>query len=174
MLRKLSRHVTSAKVAAALLICASAAGCGDNSDEGKKKADSSAKAPAERLAPAELVGTYSMVLKPTDLPANPPPELTDRAERWTLKIANTGGPNNSPALALTNDQLGLLESSRLGVIGNRILLHDEECAVAPALVESEYRWERDGTTLRFTAVKSGCKDKVSLTLLTAEPWAKRP
>jgi hypothetical protein len=173
MLRKLARRLTYANVAVALLIAATAAGCGDSPDEGKKDAGPSAATRAEHPAPAALVGTYSMVLKPSDLPANPPQELTDRAERWTLTIANTGGPNNSPALALTNDQLGLLESSRLGVIGNRILLHAEECAVAPALVESEYRWKSDGKTLRFTAVKSGCKDKVSLTLLTAEPWAKR-
>lgn len=114
-----------------------------------------------------------MTLKRSDLPADPPPELTDRAERWTLKIANTGGPNNARALSIVNDQLGPLESSRFGVIGDRILLHGEECAVAAAPVESEYTWKRSGKTLRFTAVKSGCKDKVALTLLTAEPWAKR-
>ena len=172
MLCKLVRRLTYATVAAALLMAATAAGCGDSSDEGEKDADTSAAKPAERPVPAELVGSYSMVLKPSDLPANPPQELTDRAERWTLTIANKGGPGNSPALALTNDQLGLLESSSLEVDGNRILLHAEECAVAPAPVESEYRWKSDGKTLRFTAVKSGCKDKVSLTLLTAEPWAK--
>jgi hypothetical protein len=115
-----------------------------------------------------------MTLERGDLPANPPAELTDRADRWTLKIANAGGPNNAPALTLINDQLGPLESSRFGLIGTRILLHEEECAVAPAPVESEYTWERSAKTLRFTAVKNGCNDKVALTLLTAGPWAKRP
>jgi hypothetical protein len=149
-------------------------GCGDDSDEGSKGSESSAKKQSERPAPADLVGTYSMTLKRSDLPANPPEELTNQAEKWTLKIANTGGPNNGPALSLINDKLGQLESPRFGVTGNRILLHDEECAVGPALVESEYTWRRSGKTLRFSAVKNGCKDKVALTLLTAEPWAKRP
>jgi hypothetical protein len=161
-------------MAAALLIAATVAGCGGDSDEGKKSAEPSAPKRAERSAPAELVGTYSMTLKRSDLPANPPQELTDQAERWTLKIANTGGPNNARALTLINDQLGPLESSRFGVIGGRILLHEEECAVAPAPVESEYTWKRSGKTLRFTTLKNGCRDKVALTLLTAEPWTKRP
>ncbi len=160
--------------AAALLAAAGVAGCGGDSDAGKSGAKASTATQAERSAPPDLVGTYSMTLKRRDLPANPPPELTDRAEKWSLKIANTGGPDNGPALTLINDQLGVLESSRLGVIGNRILLHNEECAAGPALVESEYTWQRSANTLRFRVVKNGCKDKVALTLLTAEPWSKRP
>jgi hypothetical protein len=133
-------------------------------------------APQSRLeepAPADLVGTYAMTLKPSDLPPNPPPELTVQAEKWTLEIANNGGLNDGRAFTIINDQLGALESSRFGVVGDRILLHDEECAVASAPVESEYRWRVSGKTLRFTEVKNGCKDKVALTLLTAEPWTKR-
>lgn len=159
---------------AALLMAATTAGCGDSSDDTSKGATSTKPKQAERTAPAALVGTYSMTLKRGDLPANPPPELTDQAERWTLKIANTGGLNNGPALTLINEQLGPLESSRFGVIADRILLHEEECAVAPGPVESEYTWKRRGNILRFTAVKNGCKDEVALTLLTAEPWTKRP
>jgi hypothetical protein len=152
-----------------LLIAAALASCGGGSDGGNKEATK----PAEHSAPAELVGTYSITLKRSDLPANPPQELTDGGGRWTLRVANKGGPNNGPALTLTNDQLGPLESSRFGVVEQRILLHGEECAVASAPVESEYTWKRSGKTLRFTAVKNGCKDKVALTLLTAEPWTKR-
>lgn len=59
------------------------------------------------------------------------------------------------------------------MVGDRILLHDEECAVSTAPVESEYRWARGGKTLRFTEVKNGCKDQVVLTLLTSEPWLSR-
>jgi hypothetical protein len=156
---------------AALLAVAGAVGCGGDSDSdaGKK----GAKTQAERPAPPDLVGTYSRTLKRADLPANPPPELTVRAERWSLKIANTGGPGNAPSLTLINDQLGVLEASRIGVIGNRILLHDQGCAAAAATVESEYMWKRSAQTLRFTVVKNGCKDKVALTLLTAGSWTVR-
>jgi hypothetical protein len=167
---------TGAGLAAVAALALSFAGCGDNGGGGasKRTAAPSAPKPAERSAPADLVGTYSMTLERGDLPSNPPRELTDQAERWTLKISNTGGPDNAPALTLINDKLGTLESSRFGVIGERILLHEEECAVGPALVESEYAWKRSAKTLRFIAAKNGCKDKVALTLLTAEPWTKRP
>ena len=77
---------------------------------------------------ADLVGTYAMTLKPSDVPPNPPPELTDRAEKWTLKVANSGHPNGGRAFTIINDQLGKLESSNFGVVGDRILLHKEECS----------------------------------------------
>jgi hypothetical protein len=155
-----------------ILLTIAAGGCGgdDNKENG-----STATAPsrAEDQAPAGLVGTYAMTLKPSDLPPNPPQELTDRAEKWTLKIANSGHPNGGRAFTIINNQLGKLESSNFGVVGDRILLHDEECAVAVAPVESEYRWRLSGKTLRFAEVKNGCKDKVVLTLLTSEPWFTR-
>jgi hypothetical protein len=166
---------TGAGLAAVAALALSLAGCGDDGGGGASKGTTATSAPklVERPAPAGLVGTYSMTLKRGDLPSNPPRELTDQAERWTLKISNTGGPDNAPALTLINDKLGTLESSRLGVIGERIRLHGEQCAVGPALVESEYEWRRSAKALRFIAVKNGCKDKVALTLLTAEPWIKR-
>jgi cell division septation protein DedD len=149
-----------------------AGGCaGNDNNEGSSKA--TAPRPAGDSAPADLVGTYGMTLKPSDVPRNPPQELTDRAEKWTLKIANSGHPNGGRAFTIINDKLGKLESSNFGVVGNRILLHNEECAVAAAPVEGEYRWKLRGKKLRFTEVKNGCKDKVALTLLTSEPWFRR-
>jgi hypothetical protein len=154
-----------------ILLTIAAGGCGgDDKESGSKPA---APSPAEDPAPADLVGTYAMNLKPSDVPPNPPPELTDRAEKWTLKIANSGHPNGGRAFTIINNELGKLESSNFGVVGDRVLLHDEECAVAAAPVESEYRWRLRGKTLSFTEVKNGCKDKVVLTLLTSEPWLKR-
>jgi hypothetical protein len=114
-----------------------------------------------------------MNLKSSDLPPNPPQELTDRAEKWTLKIANSGHPNGGRAFTIINDELGKLESSNFGVVGDRVLLHDEECAVAAAPVESEYGWRLRERELRFTEVKNGCEDNVVLTLLTSEPWFKQ-
>jgi hypothetical protein len=147
-----------------------AAGCGDD-DGGASETTSTAA--TESPPPAELLGTYAMHLKPSDVPPNPPPELTDEAESWTLKITKTGAPGGGPALTIINDALGELESSPVGVEGDHILIHDEECAVSTAPVESEYEWAIDGDELRFTAVASGCDDDVVLTLLTAEPWMRR-
>ena len=155
-----------------ILLTITAGGCGSDDD---KESGSKAAAPsrAEGPPPADLLGTYAMTLKPSDLPPNPPPELTDQAEKWTLEIANSGHPNGGRAFTIINNELGKLESSNFGVVGDRILLHDEECAVAAAPVESEYRWRLGAKALRFTEVKNGCKDKVVLTLLTSEPWLKR-
>jgi hypothetical protein len=115
-----------------------------------------------------------MTLKPSDVPPNPPPELTDQAENWTLKIATSGAPaDDGPSFTIINDALGTLESSSLEVSGDRILLHNEECAVADGPVESEYEWRRAGAELRFETVKNGCEDDVVLTLLTSEPWHAR-
>ena len=57
--------------------------------------------------------------------------------------------------------------------GDHILLHEEECAVATAPVESEYSWQISGDTLRFSEITNGCEDDVALTLLTSEPWIKK-
>ena len=161
-------HIPFAAIAVA---AAAAAGCGSDDDNAKQ---------AEQAPPPALLGTYSMNLSAADLPADPPPELTDRADRWTLKITASGGPNDKPALTLVNDRLvklqsaeaAVLESSQLGVAGDRIVLHGEACS-AGAPVESTYSWRRTGAALRLTVVKNGCADKVAQTLLTAHPWAKR-
>jgi hypothetical protein len=155
-----------------LMVClvpVSAAGCGDD-----KKDDSPAKAgqSAEGPAPQQLVGEYSMTLKTADLPPDPPPELTEGSKKWTLKIANTGGPGNGPALTIVNDELGALESSHLGVAGQRLVLHDEECAATGEPVQSEYSWAVSGKTLTLTGAKGGCPDKVAATLLTANAWTR--
>jgi hypothetical protein len=115
-----------------------------------------------------------MTLKPGDLPSNPPPELTDGGRKWTLEIANSGGVGGGSAFTIASDSQGVLESPQMGVAGDRILLHKEECArkTGDALVESEYRWSLRGNTLGLDPVKNGCGDDVALTILTSEPWAK--
>jgi hypothetical protein len=153
-----------------LALALAATGCGGGGDTSSTAATSTS---AEGAPPTELVGTYSMALKPGDLPPNPPTELTDRAEKWTLEIADGGAPGGGPAFTIINDQLGTLESSQLEVAGDRIFLHNEECAGSPGPVESEYRWRLTGQTLELTSVTTGCDDDVVLTLLTSEPWLKR-
>ena len=155
-------------LASAILVFAfAAAGCGGDDSE-----TTGSSAETEGPPPAELVGRYAMTLKPGDVPPNPPPELTDQAEHWTLEISQDGAPDGGPGFTIINDALGQLESSSLGVSGDRVLLHNEECAVSSTPVESEYEWALSGDELRFTVVSNGCDDDVLLTLLTSEPWAK--
>ncbi|MDX6581687.1 MAG: hypothetical protein QOI10_871 [Solirubrobacterales bacterium] len=151
--------------AAAVSISIALVACGDDA--------TTSTATGEGPAPDELVGTYAMTLKPSDLPPNPPHELTDQADHWTLKIDNAGSPDGGPAFTIVNDALGTLESSQLGVSGDRVYLHDEECATGNAPVESTYEWTLDGGTLTFSPVEVGCDDDVVKTLLTSEPWVKR-
>ena len=51
--------------------------------------------------PAELLGTYETTLKKSDLPANPPGELT-AGPTWKLTIAKSGGVNDGPVFAIAN------------------------------------------------------------------------
>jgi len=119
-----------------------------------------------------------MSLKQSDLPPSPPPELTDRATHWTMKMLASGGPSGGPALVIINDELGSLEQPDLQVDGDHIVLRHEECAstsgTAPyTYVTSEYSWSLVGRVLRMSTVKEGCPDHVASTLLTAEPWVKQ-
>jgi hypothetical protein len=161
---------TCAAGAATCLALAVASGCGSDNN---KSASPARKQSAETAAPKQLVGEYAMTLKSGDLPPNPVRELTDGSKSWTLRIANSGGVNNAPALSLENDQLGGLESSRFGVIGQRIVLHSEECPPTGKPVESEYTWTLKGRKLRFSGGRGACPDKVQLTLLTAKPWTRK-
>lgn len=119
-----------------------------------------------------------MSLKPSDLPPSPPPELTDHAEHWTLKILLSGGPSGGPALVIINDTLGSLEQPDLKIDGDHLLLGHEECASpgGPApytYVSSEYMWSLVGQDLRMSTIRAGCPDRVASTLLTAETWKKQ-
>jgi hypothetical protein len=150
---------------AALLVVLGATGCGGGGS-------SSAASTTAGGAPADLLGTYRMTLKASDIPASKPPEITDASPRWILIIADSGGVDNGPTFTLASENLGTLESSSFSVSGDSVLLHDEECGNGKP-VESEYRYSLDGSTLTFTTVKNGCPDGVAEALLTSEPWQKQ-
>jgi hypothetical protein len=167
-LRRATRALRVGGAATLLALCS----CGE--------ADSSSKSSAMTTPPVPeaLLGTYTMSLRASDLPPSPPPELTDQAEHWTMKITTSGAPTGGPALELINDALGSLEQPALRVNGNRLVLQHEECASTsgPApytYVKSEYSWSIVGRHLRLSPVTVGCPDHVSSTLLTAEPWTRR-
>jgi hypothetical protein len=160
---------------AAAVLALSLGACGSSDDQTSETVPSQtvprSSSDVGGKAPEELVGTYAMTLKHGDIPPDPAPELVHEAEHWTLKISNTGAIGG-PSFTITNDTLGPLENTPLGVQGDRVLLHQEECAVSAEPVESIYRWKLDGDTLTFTKVVNGCDDDVVKTLLTAEPWQK--
>src|SRR3954454_18845284 len=90
------------RLALAVAALFAVAGCGSDDDS-----DTTAKAPAEsaeQTAPAALVGKYTTTLKPSDLPPNPPAELTSGSKQWTLTIANSGGIDDGPAFAIANGE----------------------------------------------------------------------
>src|SRR3954454_12001855 len=80
-----------------------AGGCGGD-DDSDTSGSKSSKAAAEPV-PAELLGTYETSLKKSDLPANPPGELTEGTD-WKLTIAKTGGVNDGPVFAIANAEAG--------------------------------------------------------------------
>lgn len=147
------------------------AGCGGDD---KASPSSSATTPqAAAPAPAELLGTYTTTLKRSDVPKPAPPEL-DGQYRWTLRITEDGGPDNKPALTIVKPPDDGLESSAMAVTGDELKLSGEECAqkTGDSIVSSSYTWKAEGDSLRLTAVKHGCDDKVAETILTAEPWKR--
>ena len=125
-------------------------------------------------APAALVGTYATTLTEADLARNSAPQLRE-GPSWQLIILNTGGPASGRNLTLLNKGSGPLEAAEFGVSGDRIVLMHERCTVGGfhPYSDNEYRFALTGTTLRFTKVSNGCRDRVAETVLTSEPWKKQ-
>jgi hypothetical protein len=144
-------------------------GCGSGSGDATHTSAPAARAPA---VPATLLGRYTTTLRRSDLPANPPPELTHGSSTWQLTVARTGGIDNGPAVTIANAKLGVLESSNFAVQGATMLLRQEDCAAAGTqrVYDNRYRYTVSGGTLRFTTVSNGCKDQVAQTILTSRPW----
>ena len=158
-------------VAIGVVALITVAGCGSD-DDSKTPSETPAKS-AEQRAPDTLLGKYTTELKPSDLPANPPDELTHGSTQWTLTIANSGGIDDGPVFAIANNEAGSLENPSFGVQDDLILLHREECASGDKpFYENRYRYQLSGKTLTLTKVKNSCPDEVALTILTSEPWTK--
>jgi hypothetical protein len=158
-------------LAIGLVTLVGAGGCGSDGDS-DTTGTASAKQ-AEEQAPAELLGSYTTTLKASDLPPNPPDELTHGSKQWKLTIANSGGIDNGPVFAIANGQAGSLENPSFGVKGDLVLLHREECASGDKpFYENEYRYKLAGKRLTLSSVKNLCPDEVALTILTSEPWTK--
>jgi hypothetical protein len=170
------------------VIALGAASCGSSSKKGAKAGtttEQQATASTETAAPPELEGDWRMTLRKTDLPPNPDPVLADGVGTWLLAVSNHDvdkrrsltlwGPDPRTGKA-TRDPHFLLDSPRLGVKGNLLLLHDVECGApngpAPVLPLSSYRWRVRGRSLTFARMTERCPDKVLLTLLTTKPWTR--
>ncbi len=125
-------------------------------------------------ATEELVGSYSMRLRRSDLPPDAPHELSGGIGGWNLTISNSGGPYGR-SFEVVNKELGTLEEPSFVVDDDQISLENQECAVMEppgTLVDSTYRWSRSGMELTFELLSNGCPDGVMVTLLTANPWTR--
>ena len=144
-------------------------GCGGASGAATRTSAPAARAPA---VPATLVGRFTTTLRRSDLPANPPPELTHGSSTWQLTVARSGGIDNGPAVTIANATLGVLESSNFAAQGGTVLLRHENCTAGGNwhFYDNRYRYTVSGGTLRFITVSNGCRDKVAQTILTSRPW----
>jgi hypothetical protein len=149
-----------------VMVCVSCGG-GDSASPATSGASPAA-------VPEALVGTYTTTLQQEDIPAEAPPELNDL--NWTLRIGDKGGPDGGPFLAIDNPTLGNLEAPSLRVEGDRLVLHQEECAAGgtESFYDNEYRWKLTGTQLSISTVNNQCSDHVAETILTSRPWTKAP
>lgn len=148
-------------------------GCGGGDDKASSSSSATSTPQAVAPPPAELLGTYTTTLKRSDIPDPAPPEL-DGQYRWALRITQDGGPDDKPALTIVKPPDDVLESSPMAVTGDLLKLTGEECAqtMSGSPVSSSYTWKAEGGSLRLTAVKHGCADKVAETILSAEPWKR--
>lgn len=154
----------------ALIGMVAACGGGGSSTE-----TASAPETAGGSAPAQLVGMYTTTLEKSDIEAaGAPPELANADRSWRLTIANTGGPDDGPVLAIDNETEGNLEAPSLRVDGDRLLLRGEPCAAGGEykFYDNEYRWKLSENTLEIMPVSNHCTDRVALTILTSQPWTK--
>jgi hypothetical protein len=87
-------------------------GCGGGDEKSPSSSPATTTPQTVTPPPAELLGTYTTTLKPTDVPDPAPP------------------------------------------------------------CRASYTWKAEGESLRLTAVKHGCADKVAKTILSAEPWKR--
>ena len=155
-----------------IAIAASAAllgACGAGSGDATHTSAPAAQAPA---VPASLVGRYITTLQRSDLPANPPPELTHGSSTWQLTVGRSGGIDNGPAVTIANAKLGVLESTNVEAQGGTVLLRREACEAAGTqhFYDNRYRYTVSGGTLRFSTVSNGCTDRVAQTILTSRRW----
>ena len=164
--------------AATLATAAALAGAGCGSDDSDESDAASAETTSQVTAgpaPDDLVGAYEVTLKASDLPSDPPIELTDGPPDWQLEIANSGGTGGGRSFAISNKALGPLEDSDFEVDGDSVMLKGEECATESGGYEyydNEYRYEVGGDSLSFTTVTNSCPDQVAETILTSRPWTR--
>src|SRR3954447_1154822 len=151
------------------------AGLGCGGDDEKASSSSAATTTPQAVAPppAALLGTYTTTLKRSDVPDPAPPEL-DGQYRWTLRITKGGAPDARRPRTIVKPPDDGLESSAMAVTGDKLAVTGEECAetMGDSIVSSSYTWKAEGDSLRLTAVKHGCADKVAETILSAEPWKR--
>jgi hypothetical protein len=122
----------------ALVAAIATGGCGGDSGE------------TSGAPPAELVGTYTTTLQASDVAGDNAPELSAAdGSDWTLRIGTDGGADDGPFLAIDSEDGDNLEAPTLEVDGDRVLLHNEECA------------------------HLGGGYRVAQTILTSRPWTKR-
>lgn len=136
----MQRGLRTAKAYVSIAALAPAVALGCASGDGAPSGGTAPAAIRESRAPGQLLGSYHTELLRSDLPPNPPPELTDAGRRWELTIASSGGVDDEPAFTIANSELGPLKSSRFGIKGDRVLLHRQECAAGGTvrLLENEY------------------------------------
>jgi hypothetical protein len=177
------RSPIAAALVLVLAVGPAACGGGDSdggADESATPTAAATGATKTGLAPDELVGTWVTTLEESDIAADASPELKDGGLSWTIRIGNTGGPDDGPYLAIDSDEFGNLEAPSLRVNDDRLLLLKEECAVTGGeaadptyeFYDNEYRWTLSGGTLEISTITNQCPDRVAETVLTSRPWTK--
>jgi hypothetical protein len=145
------------------------AACGSNDGDRPTAPRAAAEkaAAATPALPTELVGTWTMKLKVSDIP-DAPNEFNEASSGWELKVLADGGIDGAPSVTLANDAIGAVASSTPTVAGDQIKLDDADGECPP----STYTYAVDGgaLTLQPMDMRSECANDVIEYVLTANPW----
>ena len=129
--------------------------------------------PEKSGAPQELLGQYEVTIPLDDLPQDAPVTPSAVTDKWTVTLAETGGPGDGPAFSIANGQAEPIEISNFQVKGDRILLKEETCAATGKPVDSEFKYELSGDQLTLSDPKDTCADRIAETILTSKPLKKK-
>jgi hypothetical protein len=158
------------QIAALVAALGVVSGCGSGSHPAPTSSPQYSGSGSE--APAQLTGTYTATISRQDRTGAPrPAELP--IGRWTLIIANTGGPNNGRALTVGPGDTGGV-SFRFGAGGSHVAIGCNDDQDLPTAGSQTYTWSISGGTLRLTAVSPRCTHggANNQLILTSHRWIR--
>jgi hypothetical protein len=164
------KHSVLLTTAAAVAALSVVSGCGSGSSP--TPASGPQHPGLGEQAPAQLAGTFTATFSRHDSADAPKPDELPTGP-WTLVIANTGGPNNTRALAVGPGDTARV-SFRFRVSGNRLVIGCNDDQELPGAGSQTYTWSISGRMLTLKAASPPCAHggANNQLIFTSHRWVK--